>query len=282
MAQKHTHKSGKPSASIAKKPKKGPQFIIDQARHTTTGIDHDADMEDGSCDEHTDCDENNSVKESDTEDDNLFKPPSSVLLSQNSVFTKAIREYFDCLAKKFGWCLQHQSDCLFARAYFPSGITRNNMKHGHEERSVSMLCLLIMLSKHGDDFIPLLDPVEKCSIQKGNDQPQSHKCSQGFIELFSVLLLFENFIDSREVCHEEIDLFGEYVPHFLEWYKCVVNKTNQMGMRKFKFHCSLHSASDLLRIGPLYSCDSSTGESNHKLHKIAARHTSMNGIHGLE
>ena len=145
-----------------------------------------------------------------------------------------------------------------------------------------MLCLLIVLSKHGDDFIPLLDPVEKSSIQKGNDQPQSHKCSQGFIELFSVLLLFENFIDSREVCHEEIDLFGEYVPHFLEWYKCVVNKTNQMGMRKFKFHCSLHSASDLLRIGPLYSCDSSTGESNHKLHKIAARHTSMNGIHGLE
>ena len=115
LAQKHTHKSGKPSASIAKKPKR--------ARHTTSGIDHDADMEDGSCDEHTDCDENNSVKESDTEDDNLFKPPSSVLLSQNSVFTKAIREYFDCLVKKFGQCLQHQSDHLFARAYFPSGIT---------------------------------------------------------------------------------------------------------------------------------------------------------------
>ena len=56
-----------------------------------------------------------------------------------------------------------------------------------------------------------------------------------------------------------------------------------MGMKKFKFHCAVHSASDQFCIGPLYSCGSGTGESNHKDHKKkAACHTSMNGVQGFE
>jgi hypothetical protein len=74
-------------------------------------------------------------------------------LSNNGIFTDTVKSDFDSRAKKYGRILAHQSNREFDRSYFPSGITTNAKKNGHEEKCVVLLCLLILVSKKGVDFL---------------------------------------------------------------------------------------------------------------------------------
>jgi hypothetical protein len=74
-------------------------------------------------------------------------------LSNNGIFTDTVKSDFDVRAEKYGRILAHQSNCEFDQSYFPSGITTNAKKSGHKEKCVVLLCLLILLSKKGADFL---------------------------------------------------------------------------------------------------------------------------------
>ena len=85
-----------------------------------------------------------------------------------------MRDYFDRLSKEFGRALQHQSHQMYQRAYFQKGICANTQKNAHEEKSIILLALLIMTSRHGSDFEKLLDPVAKSQQQNNSISRQSH------------------------------------------------------------------------------------------------------------
>jgi hypothetical protein len=55
-------------------------------------------------------------------------------LSNNGIFTESVKTDFDAQAKMYGRLLAHQSNREFDRSYFPSGITTNAKKNGHEEK----------------------------------------------------------------------------------------------------------------------------------------------------
>jgi hypothetical protein len=125
--------------------------------------------------------------------------------------------------------------------------------------------------------------MEKKSNHEGFEQGEGGNRMSAFIELLCLLLYMDHFFTDKEsISNRDISLYEKYVPIFLAFFASVVGSENGMGMKRFKFHCSLHIPLDLRRIGPHKSVNSSTGESNHKDHKNAARHTSMNHLGGFE
>ena len=192
-------------------------------------------------------------------------------LSSNGIFTDSVKCDFDARAKKYGRMLAHQSNRDFARSYFPSGITSNAKKNGHEESSVVLLCLIILVSKKGVDFFNVqFDGESDISVDVG-----IHR-STAYIELLTNLLLMENFLKSRQYTRKQMKLYGKYVPLFLESLKKAVDRVIGMAMKFIKFHLPMHSCDDITRFGPPMSWDSSTGESNHKQMKDPAKRTQQN------
>ena len=192
-------------------------------------------------------------------------------LSSNGIFTDSVKCDFDARAKKYGRMLAHQSNRDFARSYFPSGITSNAKKNGHEESSVVLLCLIILVSKKGVDFFNVqFDGEKDISVDVG-----IHR-STAYIELLTNLLLMENFLKSRQYTRKQMKLYSEYVPLFLESLKKAVDRVIGMAMKFIKFHLPMHSCDDIRRFGPPMSWDSSTGESNHKQMKDPAKRTQQN------
>jgi hypothetical protein len=217
-------------------------------------------------------------------DSDRYIAPNIETLTKNSVFTNKVKQKFDNLSKMYGRLLQHQSDREFCRAYFSSGITSNCQKRGHEQRSILLLCLIIFVSQHGQSFDSVLDgPVTKSGNVAGSEAGEGGNRMSAFIELLCLLLYMDHFLSNKEsISKKEISLYNKYVPIFLAFFATVVGSENGMGMKRFKFHCSLHIPLDLWQIGPHQSVNSNTGESNHKDHKNAARHTSMNHLGGFE
>jgi hypothetical protein len=187
------------------------------------------------------------------------------ILSVNGIFTASYKEKFDSWAKIYGRLLQHQSDRTFARAYFPSGITKNSKKHGHEERLVVLLVLLIFVSKEGKQIDEGLDGKY--------DDIEAGKRTCHIIQLMDNLLLLENWLRQGSFTRKEIKDAKRYMPIFLEDYKKVVARKKGMGMKFVKYHLPLHIPDDMLRFGPPTSFDSSTGEAGHVITKDAARRT---------
>ena len=182
------------------------------------------------------------------------------------------------MAKRYGSFLAHQSDRTFQRAYFPSGITSNCKKNGHEEKLVLLLCLIILVSSEGPDLDLLLDGKVAPATGRGNGSSNSEpgKRSKQFIEVISQLLFIENFLKQRSLTRSEIIDFGIFIKGFLQRYAAAVNRVDGNGMKFIKFHLPTHASRDMLRYGPPMSFDSSTGESNHKEIKRPARQTQRN------
>ena len=192
------------------------------------------------------------------------------ILSHNGVFTDKIKAVFDDYARQYGRILSHQSDRQFSRAYFPSGITSNAKKNGHEEQSVLLLSLLIFVSQMGDTFDRAIDL--KTSKNSVRDDEATLR-STAFVDMLSKTLLMHNFLKQPSVLKSAVIDFEKYVPVYLDSFKRVVDRKIGMGMKISKFHFPTHHADDIKRFGPATSWDSSTGESNHIGLKGAARHT---------
>ena len=194
-------------------------------------------------------------------------------LSNNGIFTETVKTDFDARAKKYGRILAHQSNREFDRSYFPSGITSNAKKNGHEEKCVVLLCLLILVSKKGSDFFEQQFDGES-AVSPGDAESLTR--SQLFIELLTNLLLMENFLKSKQFTRRQMKLYQIYLPLFMDSYKFSVRRVIGMAMKFIKFHLPMHSHDDIRRFGPPMSWDSSTGESNHKEMKDPGRHTQQN------
>ena len=196
-------------------------------------------------------------------------------LSNSGIFTDTVKSDFDACAKKYGRMLAHQSNREFDRSYFPSGITTNAKKNGHEEKCVILLCLLILVSKKGVDCFEKQFDGEQAVIP---DEGEPLARSQLFIELLTNLLLMENFLKSKQFTRRQMKLYKVYLPLFMDLYKLAVQRVIGMAMKFIKFHLPMHSYEDIRRFGPPMSWDSSTGESNHKDMKDPGRHTQQNTI----
>ena len=211
----------------------------------------------------------------DVEEDVNPTSKKELSLSSNGIFTDSVKSDFDLRAKQYGRILAHQSNREFDRSYFPSGITTNAKKNGHEEKCVILLCLLILVSKKGADFfLEQFDGEKAVSPEKGERLARSRL----FIELLTNLLLMENFLKSKQYTKRQMKLYEVYLPLFMESYKLAVRRVIGMAMKFIKFHLPMHSYDDIRRFGPPMSWDSSTGESNHKEMKDPGRHTQQNTI----
>ena len=180
--------------------------------------------------------------------------------SRVGVFTASVKAQFNNMSKIYGRLLCHQSDRDYERAYFSSGITSGAKKNGHEERCVLLLSLIVFCSKAGLQF----------------DKSMGETRLSNFILILSQLLLIENYFRSTELRKGDVVALKAFIPFFLESYGKICARTVGVGMNFIKFHLLLHTADDILRFGPLYSSDSSAGESMHKVFKDDARHTQKN------
>ena len=213
-------------------------------------------------------------EEVDTRLSRLYQAPHPESLTSHAVFTDSMSREFDDLARKYGRLLQHQSDREWCRAYFPTGVTTNAKKNGHEERCVLMLCLLIFLSKKGEDeydtlFMGSASVGEKPTHEKGGRLA-------AFVELLTNLLLYESFLREYSIRKKIIVRFRQFVPFFLEDYKLVIDRQCGMAMNFIKFHINLHGPGDIAKFGVPDSWSGSYGESNHKGYKAAAKRTQQN------
>ncbi len=187
--------------------------------------------------------------------------PSSDEESRQGVFTPSVKAKIDEWALILGHSLRHQSTTDYKDAVFPSGITQNAKKNGHEERNVVLILLLIFCSKQGEDL-----------IERKFDKTRL----SNFILVESLLLLIENFYRTSCFPKSFAYAFRNFMPCFLEYYATALNRQAGMKMNFVKFHLPLHYAEDLLRYGPSPSVDSSPGEGNHKTYKSDAERTQRN------
>jgi hypothetical protein len=79
-----------------------------------------------------------------------YNAPDKPQLSQNAIFTDAVKAVVDRYAKAYGRLLQHQSDRDLPRTFFPQGITHNSKKAASENLGVLVLLLVILCSSYGD------------------------------------------------------------------------------------------------------------------------------------
>ena len=265
--------------------------IDDDPMEEKSGAEDDADLDSKEDEDNPelefDVDREEEIEEEPGSDDDLdlhedlsmshqYTVPEESDLSRVGVFTESVKAEFDDLAKRYGRFLTHQSDRSFIRSFFPSGITSNCKKNGHEEHLVLLLCHIILVSSKGREFEDALDgSLRKHNSHGDNPDSAAHRAAQ-FIELISQLLYIENFIKQRSFSRVEILDFQEFVPEFLDKYATAVNRVDGAGMNFIKFHLPTHAANDMLRFGPPMSFDSSTGESNHKQIKGSARQTQRN------
>jgi hypothetical protein len=131
-------------------------------------------------------DDNENSKQS---PDPIECPTQDYVLSQNGVFSDKVKVVFDNYAKIYGRKLSHQSDRQFNRAYFPSGISSNAKKNGHEEQCVLLLTLIIFVSKMGSTFDTAIDllPNRKSAEQRVTQR------STAFVDMLSKTLLIHHF-----------------------------------------------------------------------------------------
>ena len=219
----------------------------------------------------------NPIESSNDDETNEAKRRSSNL-SKNGVFTVKVCGEVDAHAKLYGRFLAHQSNREFARSFFPSGITTNAKKNGHEEKLVVLLMLIIFTSITGPNYDVLFDGPRPAAVDAnvGEEDQVLPAVSIGYIELLTNLLLVEYFLKVRSITRGEIRMYEKYMPLFLNSYKQVVNRVAGMGMNFVKFHLPLHSAEDIERFGPSMSFDGSNGESGHIPMKQAGRNTQKN------
>jgi hypothetical protein len=181
--------------------------------------------------------------------------------SNYNVFNESEQEIFDCRAKQIGKALSQQSDRDLPRTHFPSGITTEKKKNGHEMQGVVLNILFVVLSD-----------IPKYSSLMGDTEYEGRRLSN-WILLLERVLLVEEFLKTNKMKRSHIEKFAIYFPYFLKYLKKVVDRQEGSGFKLLKYHLCTHFASDIKKWGPPCCYNSSTGESNHKFLKIRSRKT---------
>ena len=176
------------------------------------------------------------------------------------MFTPTVKALVDRWAAVYGRSLTHQSTDDYKHAFFASGICSHAKKHGHEERNVVLILLLIFCSDQGPKF----------------DKNFREERLSNYIYIMSFLLLIENFFRCDEFPRQEITYIEKFIPIYLQKFKNTIRRKEGMGFNFVKFHHPTHLAYNLRRFGPCASTDSSAGEHNHIAFKKDSRRTAGN------
>jgi hypothetical protein len=81
-------------------------------------------------------------------------------LHKYRVFTEPIKGQVDVMVKKWGWCLQHQSDKSIGRSHFVSGIFSQSKLAAHEVIGQLILFLLTLCSDYASQYFETaMDPI---------------------------------------------------------------------------------------------------------------------------
>ena len=180
-------------------------------------------------------------------DDDLYTATSAADLSTHRVFGSKECDMFDVFAKQYGRFLQRQSDRDLPRTYFPTGITGNSKKNGHEMQGVLLLIVTIFLSSSYETF---------------KESFGEKRLSYTF-HLFEVLMVLEEFLKLRSHERKNIVLLEYWMPIFLQTYIDVVNREEKNRMNILKVHLPRHIPKDIIMDGPAAGSNSAIGESHH-------------------
>ncbi len=181
--------------------------------------------------------------------------------SSLNVFNDVEKDIFDSRARLIGKRLSQQSDRDLPRTHFPTGITGDKKKNGHEMQGVILDILCVLLSD-----------VSKYERLMGDNNIGVRRLSN-WVLLLERLLLVEEFLRTNAFKRTHIMIFKVYFPYFLEYLKKVVDRQSHAKFKLLKYHLCTHFASDIMKWGPPCCYNSSTGESNHKSLKIRTRKT---------
>jgi hypothetical protein len=182
--------------------------------------------------------------------------------SSLNVFNDKESDALNILARKYGKLLTQQSDRNLPRTYFPSGITGDKKKNGHEMQGVILNILFIFLSV---EFTRLRD-------QFGGLEIGTKRIGQ-WILLLERLIMVEEFLKQKSFVKKDVKLFKKWFPNLLHLFKHVVDRQASTKLKLLKFHLCTHFAGDILKWGLPSAYNSSTGESNHKMLKRRSKKT---------
>ena len=174
--------------------------------------------------------------------------------STHNIFNGEECDQFDQDAIAFGKLLQRQSDRDRGRCFFPTGITGDKKKNGHEMQGVVLVILTVFLSVQFGKFQHLF----------GGEHIGALRITKWII-LLEYIMMVEEFLKSKNNKKKDVLIFQKWMKYiFLQRFKRVVNRTTKMCFKLLKFHLGTHFAADIIKWGHSQVYDSSTGESNHK------------------
>jgi hypothetical protein len=186
-------------------------------------------------------------------------------MSKFRVFSPEIRTQVDIMAKRWGWCLQHQSDKSIGRTVFANGIFAQSKLAAHEVIGQMLLYLLVLCSGYASQYFETaIDSVmaQKPVYKGGQRQLLGSDRLGDFIfaleeELLSISLL------KSPLTVEFVEKYRNYVPSSMFRIKKALNRTEGMGCNTLKFHLKVHRPDNLLEYGDLNSIDTPVGEHSH-------------------
>ena len=182
-------------------------------------------------------------------------------LSSLLVFNKSECDKLNTMASYYGKQLSHQSDRNLPRAKF-SDLSSERKKNGHEYQGVLLNILVIMVSSHSEYL-----------KQRFGGEPIGRKRWSSWVLLFERLIMVEEFLKQESFVLDSVSMFKRWFPALLQLYKNVIDRDAGNGLKILKYHLCTHFADDIRKWGPPSACDSSIGESNHKVLKRQSKKT---------
>ena len=186
-------------------------------------------------------------------------------LNSYRVFTDTIRGQVDVMAKKWGFCLQHQSDKSIGRSHFVNGIFSQSKLAAHEVIGQLILFLLTLCSDYASQYFETaINPIKanKPVYDGGQKQWMGSDRLGDYIFAIEEELLTISLLKSP-LTVEFVDQYRDYVPSSMFRIKKALNRTVGMGCNTLKFHLKVHRPENLMEYGDLNTIDTHVGEHSH-------------------
>jgi hypothetical protein len=187
-------------------------------------------------------------KDSET-NNNEADETNNIVYSFRNVFSKKYIKRFEEISLRIGKYLSHQSDRTLPRTNINTHYTTTTRKNANEMTGLLLVILIVFLTDEG---------VRKL------DEAMSRLQAAKFIKVLELLILLDHFCRSEHHTKQNINLFKEFIPFFLNLYKETLHRKAGCGMKIVKFHLPNHFADDIMRFGSMLNFDTSIGESHHK------------------
>ena len=194
---------------------------------------------------------------------------------KNYIFSRIPKSVAEKAMLMWGNLLSHQSCKGLPRTYFPQGALSTEKLNCHEYPGLLLLYSLFLVSTIGTQFLGSKDKVKERNEFKRHAWLGDKNIMQ-WTRVLERQLLNDAFIHSKRMTREQVDLYGWYMPYYLQKIKDVVNRTEKAGMKYVKFHSPLHTADSIIMYGVPQNDDTEIGEKNHiEFSKKTGRRTQL-------